>query len=70
MSATACPCTITVIICRQIALNGKVLELIDSTTLPDFTPKQQDASSVLQLPALSFGFYVFKDVKAKACVNS
>ena len=56
--------------CRKVALNGKVLEVSGGINLPDLTPKHQDASSMLELPALSFGYYVFKDAKAKACINS
>ena len=54
---------------RQVALNGKVMEIVNGTTVPDFTPKEQAATNTLQLPALSFGYYVFKDVKAKACMS-
>ena len=54
---------------RQVTLNGDLLKLTaDMATLPDFTPKQQAAGDTLQLPALSFGYYVFKNVKAKACM--
>ena len=56
--------------CRTVALNGKVLEVSDGANLPDLTPMYQGPSSVLELPALSFGYYVFKDAKAKACMNS
>lgn len=54
----------------MVALNGKVLELSGGINLPDLTPMDQSASSVLELPALSFGYYVFKDIKAKACMSS
>ena len=56
--------------CRTVALNGKVLEVSDGVDLPDLTPMHQDGRSMLELPALSFGYYVFKDAKAKACMNS
>ena len=55
---------------RTVALNGKVLELSGDVNLPDLTPMRQDASSMLELSAVSFGYYVFKDAKAKACMNS
>ena len=51
-------------------LNGDVLKLnVDAATVPDLTPKQQAAGDTLQLPALSFGYYMFKSVKAKACMS-
>ena len=56
---------------RQVTLNGDLLKLTaDAATLPDLTPKQQVAGETLQLPALSFGYYVFKNVKAKACMTT
>ena len=54
---------------RQVTLNGDMLKLAaDAATLPDLIPKQQAAGDTLQLPPLSFGFYAFNDVKAKACI--
>ncbi len=52
---------------REVTLNGKLLKLADDT-IPPLEPLQQEASSVLTLPPLSFGFYVFKDVQASACI--
>ena len=54
---------------RQVTLNGDLLKLTaDAVSVPDRTPKQQEASDTLTLPALSFGYFVFEDVKAKACL--
>ena len=53
---------------RSVALNGKVLALVNNLTLPDLLPVTQSSGENINLPALSFGFYVFKNVKAKACL--
>ncbi len=53
---------------REVALNGVVLSLNNDTSLPDLPPLHQSVTPTLHLPALSFGFYVFKDTKAKACM--
>lgn len=54
---------------RQVTLNGKLLELVDNFTIPDLVPVEQEASKEIKLPTLSFGFCVFKDTKAKACMS-
>lgn len=54
---------------REVTLNGKILSLVNNTTLPDLSPLQQEPTETINLPALSFGFYVFKDVKAEACIS-
>ena len=53
---------------RQVALNGKTLQLVDDHTLPELVPVQQSASQGIKLPALTFGFFVFPDAKAAACM--
>lgn len=52
--------------CSEVTLNGKLLQL-DGDELPDLVPEEQAAVGSVFLPALSFGFYVFKDAKAGAC---
>lgn len=52
----------------SVQLNGATLELVDNIFLPPLNPKEQLATSFLILPPISFGFIVFKDVKAAACV--
>jgi len=53
---------------RQVMLNGHLLQLVDNTSLPELEPEEQVASNTLFLPALSFGFQVFKEANAKACI--
>ena len=48
-------------------LNGKLLEM-DGDSLPTLDPEEQKASTIVSMPALSFGFYVFKETKAAACM--
>ena len=52
----------------SVQLNGQLLQLVDNTELPDLKPEEQAASSTITLPPISFGFYVFKDTKAPACM--
>ena len=52
----------------SVQLNGQLLQLVDNTELPDLKPEEQAASSSITLPPISFGFYVFKDTKAPACM--
>ncbi len=54
---------------REVSLNGKILRLVGDQ-IPQLEPLQEEASSSLSLPPLSFGFYVFKDVLASACTES
>ena len=53
---------------RQVTLNGHLLQLVDNTSLPELEPLEQKASDTISLPALSFGFQVFKEANAKACM--
>ncbi len=52
--------------CSEVTLNGQLLQM-DGASLPSLTPKQESASDTVFLPALSFGFYVFKSAGAAAC---
>ena len=52
---------------RQVSLNGHLLQLVGDQ-LPELQPEGQEAKDSIFLPALSFGFHVFKDVKAPACM--
>ena len=53
---------------RQVTLNGHLLQLVDNTSLPELEPLEQKASDTVSLPALSFGFQVFKEANAQACM--
>ena len=55
---------------RQIALNGKTLELIDDRTVPQLVLLQQSASRGIgiKLAALTFGFFVFPYANAYKCI--
>ena len=53
---------------RQVTLNGHLLQLVDNTSLPELEPVEQEASSTVSLPALSFGFQVFKEANVKAYI--
>ena len=53
---------------RQVTLNGKLLELVDNSILPDLSPAEHNSSKHIHLPRLSFGFYVFKDANAEGCM--
>ena len=53
---------------RQVTLNGHLLQLVDNTALPELEPVEQEASDTISLPALSFGFQVFKEANALACM--
>ena len=58
----------TYCIYRYVALNGVRLMLKDDNTLPDLVPKTQRASDGITIPSLTFGFFVFPDAKAQACL--
>ena len=53
---------------RQVTLNGHLLQLVDNTSLPELEPVEQEASGTISLPALSFGFQVFKEANVKICM--
>ena len=52
---------------RTVSLNGKVLKLVDDRTLPDLAPKSVPGDEPLNLPPLTFGFYVIPKASASAC---
>ncbi|XP_050801117.1 heparanase isoform X3 [Gopherus flavomarginatus] len=56
------------ILSRSVQLNGHVLRMVDSKTLPALTKKPLPPGSALGLPAFSYGFYVIKNAKAIACI--
>ncbi|XP_058962394.2 heparanase isoform X1 [Pocillopora verrucosa] len=52
---------------KTVKLNGKVLKLVDDRTLPDLAPKSVPGDEPLNLPPLTFGFYVIPKASASAC---
>ena len=58
---TSPPHTHTPLSSRQVTLNGDLLQLVDNTSLPELEPVELEASDTVSLPALSFGFQVFKE---------
>lgn len=52
---------------KTVKLNGKVLKLVDDRTLPDLAPKSVPGGEPLNLPPLTFGFYVIPKASASAC---
>ncbi|PFX26400.1 heparanase-like isoform X2 [Stylophora pistillata] len=52
---------------KTVRLNGKVLNLVDDRTLPDLVPKSVPGDEPLDLPPLTFGFYVIPEASASAC---
>ena len=57
-------------LCWQVTLNGNLLELVNNLDIPDLNPTEKEAGKGKELPTLSFGFYVFKDANANACIKS
>ena len=51
----------------QVLLNGQLLTL-NGDNLPDIHPLTQSPEDHITVPKLSFGFYVFRDAKASACL--
>ena len=54
---------------RFVAVNGKVLKMVDSSTLPTVKPVTQQLSKGITLPPLSFGFFVLPNARAAACMQ-
>ncbi|XP_006817513.1 heparanase-like [Saccoglossus kowalevskii] len=52
----------------HVELNGKKLKMMDDHTLPDFPPQTIAAGSPINMPPLSFGFYVIPGAMADACM--
>ena len=53
---------------RQVTRNGHLLQLVDNTFLPELEPMELEASDSVSLPALSFGFQVFKEANVNTCM--
>ena len=52
----------------HVNLNGRKLKLINDVTLPKMVPRVLPAGNVIQLPGESFGFIVFPQAQANACM--
>ena len=50
-------------------LNGKKMEMVDDSTLPNLTPTTLAGGSNIALPPLSYGFFVISSADADACVD-
>lgn len=61
---------INLVLFRSVALNGQALAMVNSVTLPELPPKEEPPADIISLPALSFGFMVFKDAAASACIKT
>ena len=51
----------------SVELNGLLLQLDNNVELPEIKALEMPAGSIITLPPISFGFYVFKNSKAIAC---
>lgn len=54
---------------KNVALNGKLLEMVREDKLPDFIPKRLPPNSTVEIPPLCYGFYVLPLLKSTACIN-
>ena len=54
---------------RHITLNDVKLGLKSNGKLPHFYPITLDRDKEIVVPALSYGFVVIKNAKAKACIK-
>jgi heparanase 1 len=61
--------TADTLLARDIRLNGELLAMVDETTLPSLEPATVSMSETLLLPPLSYGFLVFPDAQATACMQ-
>ncbi|XP_048876214.1 heparanase [Brienomyrus brachyistius] len=52
---------------RSVRLNGKVLKMVNDTTLPPLLGTTLPPGQPLRLPGYSFAFWVLKDAGAPAC---
>uniref|UniRef100_G1KKK3 Heparanase n=1 Tax=Anolis carolinensis TaxID=28377 RepID=G1KKK3_ANOCA len=52
----------------SIRLNGRLLKLVGDETLPSLIEKPLSPGSRLGLPAFSYGFYVIRNAKVRACI--
>ena len=56
---------------RYVALNGKVLKMVDNATMPDVRHYYENVrwlTAGVNIPPLSFVFIVMPDAGAKACM--
>ena len=58
-----------IIHCRLVSLNGIKLTLVDNLNLPAMPPMEEPPKPSLNLPPMSFGFLVFKNANAEACIH-
>ncbi|KAJ7327180.1 hypothetical protein JRQ81_016939 [Phrynocephalus forsythii] len=56
------------VLSMSVQLNGHVLKMLDDETLPALSEKPLSPGSRLGLPAFSYGFYVIKNAKVRACI--
>uniref|UniRef100_A0ABM5GKC1 Heparanase n=1 Tax=Pogona vitticeps TaxID=103695 RepID=A0ABM5GKC1_9SAUR len=56
------------ILSTSVQLNGHVLKMLDDETLPTISEKPLSPGSRLGFPAFSYGFYVIKNAKVRACI--
>ncbi|XP_062991670.1 heparanase [Elgaria multicarinata webbii] len=56
------------ILSTSVRLNGHVLKMLDDETLPTLREKLLRPGSTLELPAFSYGFYVIRNAKERACI--
>ena len=52
----------------DVLLNDVLLQLTKDQELPSLSPAKQSASGYVELPPLTYGFYVFTHAKAPACM--
>jgi len=54
---------------RLVSVSGRVLRLVNDSTLPEVVPTVVTGGHVVTVPALSFGFVVIPDARAAACIS-
>ena len=55
---------------QTVKLNGKLLQLVNDTFLPNVEPKTITPPDDIMLPPVSYGFFVIPDAKVDACQMS
>ena len=53
--------------CSNVAVNGKLMKLVDDSTLPNVDPVVVSAGNDIIIPEASFGFIILPDSRALAC---
>ncbi|XP_033016958.1 heparanase [Lacerta agilis] len=56
------------ILSKSVQLNGHVLKMLDDEILPALREKPLSPGSHLALPPFSYGFYVIRNAKVRACI--